>query len=59
MQLSTTWIIIIIVVVLAIIISNIMLLIQSNKPFVFPESYEKTEKQKLEDARKEEESSTK
>lgn len=56
MQLSTTWIVVIIVVVFAIIVSNIMLLIQSNKPFVFPDSYEKTEKQKLEDAKKDEDS---
>ena len=46
MALSTTWIVVIIVVVLAIIISNIMLLIQNNKPFVFPDSYEKTQAQK-------------
>ncbi len=26
-----------------------MMLIQSNKPFTFPDSYEKTAKQKLED----------
>ncbi|MFT6268997.1 MAG: cytoskeletal protein RodZ [Alphaproteobacteria bacterium] len=49
MHLSTTWIIVIIVVVFAIVFSNIMMLIQSNKPFTFPDSYEKTAKQKLED----------
>jgi uncharacterized protein YpmB len=40
MQLSTTWIIVIVVVIFAVIVSNIMLLLQSNKPFVFPDSYE-------------------
>jgi uncharacterized protein YpmB len=58
MQLSTTWIIVIIVVVFAIVFSNIMMLIQSNKPFIFPDSYEKTAQQKLEDEKNKDKSSS-
>lgn len=35
-----------------------MMLIQSNKPFVFPDSYEKTAKQKLEDEKNEDKPSS-
>lgn len=58
MQLSTTWIIVIIVVVFAIIISNIMLLIQSNKAFTFPDSYKQPAKDKTDDKKDHDEPSS-
>ncbi len=49
MGLSIGWIIFIVVVIFGILISNIMLLKQSNKDFVFPDSYEKSKNDKKSD----------